>query len=335
MTQDIGTSCVDTGVAVSGANSVPKVEPALSGFRPMLSAKFGDADVADLESALSRLHYPLLASPKLDGIRVVCHPQLGPVTRTLKPVPNHHIRTLLSLPILNYLDGEVIVGDHTASDYSFQRTTSAVMSRDGILPFTYVVFDCFRFPTFPFTDRQADYVERCRQNQLLYVTPLAQMLISHPKGVLNYEEACLAKGYEGAMLRSPASPYKFGRSTLKEEGLIKLKRFEDAEAEITGYTELTHNDNPPEADNFGLQRRSSHKANQRPGGTLGTLVVRGISPPFAGVPFEVGSGFDFATRDQLWGLRDTLPGKIITFKYQPHGVKDKPRSPIFKSLRHD
>jgi DNA ligase-1 len=300
----------------------------------MLSAKFGDSD-GDLESALSRLHYPLLASPKLDGIRVVCHPQLGPVTRTLKPVPNHHIRTLLSLPILNYLDGEVIVGDHTASDYSFQRTTSAVMSRDGIPDFKYLVFDSFRYPTLPFRTRHGSYFDTASLSPLPYIDCLLQIQVGSPKEVLKFEEACLSQGYEGAMLRSPQAPYKFGRSTLKEEGLIKLKRFEDAEAEITGYTELTHNDNPPEADNFGLQRRSSHKANQRPGGTLGTLVVRGISPPFTGVSFEVGSGFDFATRDQLWGLRDTLPGKTITFKYQPHGVKDKPRSPIFKSFRHD
>lgn len=328
-----GTSCVDTDVA----NSVPKVEqvPALSGFRPMLSAKFGDTDVA-LEDSLSRLHYPLLASPKLDGIRVVCHPQLGPVTRTLKPVPNHHIRTLLSIPILNYLDGEVIVGDHTSPDYSFQATTSAVMSRDGIPQFTYVVFDSFLNPSFSFKERLKFTAECVRTNRDIgFIEQVRQEPLDTPKEVLAYEAQCLENHYEGAMLRSPQAPYKFGRSTLREEGLIKLKRFEDGEAEITGYTELTHNDNPPEADNFGLQRRSSHKANQRPGGTLGTLVVRGISPPFAGVSFEVGSGFDFATRDQLWGIRDTLPGKIITFKYQPHGVKDKPRSPIFKGFRHD
>jgi len=39
------------------------------------------------------------------------------------------------------------------------------------------------------------------------------------------EEKFLKEGYEGIMARSPHAPYKVGRSTLKEQGLLKIKRF--------------------------------------------------------------------------------------------------------------
>lgn len=47
-----------------------------------------------------------------------------------------------------------------------------------------------------------------------------------------YKEKCLSEGYEGVMVRDPAGPYKCGRSTEREGWLLKIKRFEDAEAEV-------------------------------------------------------------------------------------------------------
>ena len=37
-----------------------------------------------------------------------------------------------------------------------------------------------------------------------------------------YEERCLEQGYEGVMLRDPNGLYKFGRSTMREQGLIQV-----------------------------------------------------------------------------------------------------------------
>lgn len=47
-----------------------------------------------------------------------------------------------------------------------------------------------------------------------------------------YKEKCLSEGYEGVMVRDPAGPYKCGRSTVREGWLLKIKRFEDGEAEV-------------------------------------------------------------------------------------------------------
>ena len=122
----------------------------MSTFKPLLSAK---ADRADL----GRLSYPLLASPKLDGIRaVVLDGQL--VSRTLKPIPNDFIRNALSRPCLDGLDGELIVGSPTDPDI-YLKTNSAVMSKSGDPAFTYYVFDIHNMPA-KFSDRLAELSEQ-------------------------------------------------------------------------------------------------------------------------------------------------------------------------------
>jgi len=51
--------------------------------------------------------------------------------------------------------------------------------------------------------------------------------------------------------------------------------------------------------------------------------------------FKVGSGFTDEQRNEVWVNASKYIGATITFKYFPHGVKDKPRSPIFKGFRVD
>src|SRR5690606_5448014 len=82
-----------------------------------------------------------------------------------------------------------------------------------------------------------------------YSDPLEEheFVICHtPQEVLEYETHCLKMGYEGLILRNPDAPYKFGRSTLKEGSLLKLKRYEDAEAIVVSLEEAMHNDNEAE-----------------------------------------------------------------------------------------
>ena len=97
-------------------------------LKPMLCATVTD---------ISKLRYPYLASPKLDGIRCLIHNGTA-VSRNLKPIRNKYIASCLKgLPPL---DGELIVGDPTAPD-CFNRTSSGVMSADGEPDFKYYVFD--------------------------------------------------------------------------------------------------------------------------------------------------------------------------------------------------
>jgi DNA ligase-1 len=155
------------------------------------------------------------------------------------------------------------------------------------------------------------------------------VLIRNRSHLDRYEAICLEKGYEGVMVRDPHGLYKFGRSGKTDKWLCKIKRFEDAEAEIIGVVEQMRNDNPQTLDHLGRNKRTSHKANKVPKGTLGTLVCRLPS----GVEFEIGTGMDDLQREDMWVAPPI--GKIVKFKFQPTGIKDKPRFPVFLGIRED
>ena len=102
-----------------------------SQFKPLLSSTY---------KLQTTLRFPYLASPKLDGIRCIVLDGV-PVSRSLKIIPNKHIQQLLSLPALNGLDGELIIGSPTAED-AFRATTTVVMSHaKEVADFVYWVFD--------------------------------------------------------------------------------------------------------------------------------------------------------------------------------------------------
>lgn len=142
----------------------------------------------------------------------------------------------------------------------------------------------------------------------------------------------VALGYEGIMIRAPWGSYKFGRSTVNQGLLGKVKRFEDTEGTIVGFEELMHNENEAEINELGYQERSHAMAGQVPGNTLGSLVV---SHPDWEETFGIGTGFSADERLTLWQNRDTLNGQKVKFKHQPSGAKDKPRFPVYLGLRKD
>lgn len=285
-------------------------------MKPMLAGTVKDT---------SRLVYPIVASPKLDGVRaLVVDGQL--MSRNGKLIPNLYTQQLFAHPAFNGLDGELIVGDPTRPD-AFRVTSSAVMSSSGAPRVKFHVFDDFK----------ADYGFYVRARMLKKrvadfpsnFTVVEQRLLRNEHELLQYEEECLSAGYEGVMIRTPDGPYKQGRSTDREGYLLKLKRFSDAEAQIIGFEEKMHNANDRDA----AGKRTSHKAGLEPMNTLGALVVRGINGPYKEVEFNVGTGFDDAGREQAWAMRPQLLGAIIKYKFFPTGSKDAPRFPTFLGFR--
>lgn len=132
------------------------------------------------------------------------------------------------------------------------------------------------------------------------------------------------------MLRHPDGPYKHGRSTAKEGWLLKVKRFEDSEARIIGFSELMHNANEAKRNELGHLERSSKKAGKQGAQVLGSFIVKDLK---TGVEFDIGTGFTASQRQELWNVGDNLLGRIIKYKSQPTGVKDKPRFPVFLGFR--
>lgn len=293
-------------------------------FKPMLAGK---------APALADLRYPVFTSPKLDGVRAIIRD--GRVlSRNLLEIPCPTVQELFGDSRFNGFDGELIVGPPVAKD-AFRRTSSIVMSHDAVdtrlASIVFHVFDDWSHDgTF---DERYDSIRKriSKSSKIFSVVPHARLANVHM--VQTMEELYVGDGYEGLMIRDPQGAYKFGRSTTKEGGLLKLKRFEDMEAEVIGFKELKHNDNEDRTGGLA-QRRSSKKEGKRGGQVLGAFQVRGLSGPFQSVEFDVGTGLSHDDRVAFWEAQGGLLGKILKCRYFPLGSKDKPRFPVFLGFRH-
>lgn len=288
-------------------------------FRPMLACK----------AEFSKIKYPVFASPKLDGIRAtVVDGKL--LSRTLKPIPNRHIYSQLSNDKLEGLDGELIVGSPT-SKTCYTDSVSNVMAHDKMPNYTYYVFDDHSNPTATYRFRR----ERLLDNFNGWINSpqiclLEQNLISCEDDLLAYEATKVAEGYEGVIIRNPCAKYKFGRSTVNEGALIKIKRFEDSEAEIIGFDEEMLNGNEAQTNELGRTKRSTAAQGLVGKQTLGAFRVRDC---VSGVEFSVGTGLTAAERQQFWNRQDDFRGKILKYKFFAVGVKVAPRHPVFLGMR--
>lgn len=259
-------------------------------MKPMLAATIKDT---------AALQFPLLASYKYDGVRAIVVDGVV-LSRSGKPIPNAHVQQLFSNG--EFLDGELIAGSPTAKD-AFRTTTSAVMSGDGEPDVGFYVFDHIEHPLRPFLDRV----------QLIHkapnVVPVAQTFIASTQDLLEFERTALEAGYEGVMLRAPSAKYKNGRSTLREQGLMKLKRFADAEAVVVGVEELVR------------------EKVTGPTGLLGALICEGKD----GTIFQIGTGFSLEERESFW--RNNMIGKTVKYKHFEVGDYGLPRHPVFLGVR--
>jgi DNA ligase-1 len=283
--------------------------------KPMLAGKCED---------INTLTFPVLATPKLDGIRCLVIKGKA-VSRKFKLIPNDHIRTTIESIGIDGLDGEIMVEGRSFNDLS-----GDVRRKDGKPDFYYAVFDrvtsCGGLSQ-PYSARMTALAMIKLPDVCRKVLPES---IRDVTALQVFEAKYLAQGYEGVMVRSPGSPYKCGRSTTNEGYLLKIKRFEDDEAVVVFFEEEMQNNNPAEKDAFGRTERSSCKANLVGKGTLGKLCC--TSPKWP-KEFDIGTGFDAATRLKLWNERSKLIGSIVKFKHQPSGAGERPRFPVFLGFR--
>lgn len=291
----------------------------MTDFKPMLACK----------AKPDKLKFPLFVQAKLDGIR--CSIVNGrALSRTLKEIPNREIFRALSRPEFEGLDGELIVGDPTAKD-AYRQTCSYVMAADKTGgDWTFHVFDRWNSP--------ASFEQR--YESLGCVTAEPRCAVVHWVRALDadhlerIEAALIHAGHEGVILRDPSGLYKFGRASVTKSELLKLKRFDDFEAEIVGIEEEMHNANEAKTNALGRTERSSAKAGKVGKGSLGKFICKGLTD-FQGVEFGVGTGFSRAERQAFWaaGAGGRLNGQVIKVKYFATGVKDLPRFPTFLGFR--
>lgn len=283
--------------------------------------------VAIEETDFDRILFPIYGAPKIDGFRCVLGKQ--PLTSRLTPFPNKaFVKELSGLLPEPLIDSEVVVGKRSGKGV-LGRTSSGLTTRDGPLPdFT---LWCFDTP-------QVGYVKRDRialTQQIVrdlghpQVRFLKHTLIADRSHLDDYLDEHLSLQFEGIILYGVNGHYKFGKGTLREQVMLKIKPFDTEEGRITGWFEEQENTNEAKREATGKLKRSSAKAGKRAKGTLGGFILRDCK---MGVPVRVGGGFTKDQRENLWRMIQEgwdPTDELVRYKKQRVGEKDKPRHPGF------
>lgn len=284
-------------------------------MNPLLAGKISLDD-------LPRLRYPLWLAVKLDGIRARVT-QDGLMSRRNILIPNRHVQHVAQAWPLG-LEGELMV------DGPRRAVSSAIMSRDGEPDFTFNAFDIAR-PSMEFKS----YKDRLRimydltvplWDEGVRVIGLAMVQTAEETHAMAMD--WIGKGAEGVVLRDPTGIYKRGRSSLREQLMLKLKLADDTEATVIALNEEMENLNAE--DERG--RRHGFKEGKFGKGRLGSVDCRFDD----GAEFNCGSGFDADERELFWQQPELLLGKRITVQHEM-GRADgqRPSFPVFKGLRED
>jgi len=270
----------------------------------------------------TEIPYPCLVSAKLDGIRgMILDGKL--VSRSLKPIPNRYVQTMLADPLFEGLDGELTLRN---DPHNFNANQSAFMSHDGKPDFVFNVFDDRTTHEGSALRRKAHMVGRVqelRNNGCRYMEFCRQYLLKSSTEVRDMYNSARSQGYEGLIIMHPEKPYKFGRSTLKQQISLKLKPCNDAEAVIIGMEELMRN----------LDAGNSHKKeNMVPGEMMGAVI--GVMTD--GTVMKCGTGFTHEQRREIWTNFSKYKGQKFTYKFmETFPDTGAPRSPVFKGMRYE
>ena len=198
----------------------------------------------------------------------------------------------------NALDGELWLGRN-----QFAATFSIVSKLQPIdHEWQQIQYHIFELPNAPgtFTERIRAMQLLLQQHQSPYLALIPQFRIASKDKLLLKLQQLEHQGAEGLMLHHQDALYTTGRSS----HLLKLKSFQDTEAEVIGY---------------------------RPGkgkyqGMVGALVVKTQD----GKTFAIGSGLTDALREHPPAI-----GSMVTYRYNGYTNKGIPRFARFLRVRQD
>lgn len=296
---------------------------------PILAASLLDPETehtdTEIMDALKKLKYPVLLTTKKDGIRALKASNL--VSRRLKLIPNDSIRKR-AMRIPSGFDMELY--NPTLPYYEIE---SRVMSQK------HEKEDEIEFHCLDLWNSPHGYGTRMAELDLMVAElNVSDVIFEMPKLCLNAEDVMKhilrveSVGGEGVCFRSPNGRYKNGRSTLKEQLLVKFSRYVRSEAKIVGFEEQTANCNTANVNALGYTERSSHQHRLLGKNTLGAFIV-----DWNGQRMTVGTGVGLTEelRQKVWDNREEYIDKLMVIKHKACGMKIKPRSPIMIGFRSE
>ena len=292
-------------------------------IRPMLAAQkyreagdlWGELHLKVVQRHLDEDGF-LYGQPKWDGMRAILWDGEAK-SRSWKPLANQALQCFAQdHPELKGLDCEVFSG-HSYAPSSFRESMSGVRSHDGSGVLTLVYFDHIlqaaqfyhhrmQYAADVVTDIYQEYVGN-EYHIIAMQCPTKQLRTL--EDIFAYEEECIAKGFEGAIVRRPYKPYKYNRATALGGELIKVKRRDYVDAIVEGVEQRYENQNEAKISELGYTTRSSSKEGKVPIDMLGALHIRILNGPLAGTVQKCGV-FRGLTHDDLrslWINQDTDP----------------------------
>uniref|UniRef100_A0AB74UMH2 DNA ligase n=1 Tax=Caulobacter phage BL57 TaxID=3348355 RepID=A0AB74UMH2_9VIRU len=321
-------------------------------FKPYKRFRIALADTDSVKPSefATRIQFPCYGSFKKDGVRAAVspvHPDLiehafthteagwvverdhadmvgHAITRSLKYIPNLHVRRLLStLP--HGLDGEI--GILTDGKLNFRGSTSAVMTQEGEPDIRFYVFDHFLAP-----GGKGERLSALRSLEM--DLPPWAILLEH-RLLNNAEEAmamyleALANEDEGLIFSAIDGPYKPNRSTVLEGYYVKAKDKADLEGVCVGVYEEKANTNAATIDERGYTKRSTHKAGKVAKGIAGGLLV--AFPEWPGKLARVASGLNAKQKAEFY--ENPPIGQFVKMSYALAGDYELPRHGVFEGIR--
>ena len=292
--------------------------------------------------------FPVLAQPKIDGVRAL---NIGGrlTGRSLKTFKNRYVTARYSSPFLVGLDGEMACERDNHPDLC--RITSSALGTIQGTP--YVLWHLFDYVTAETMNMPYRLRYQALYRRLMELKDIAPDLAAHLRLVplievdtmgylLALDESWLSQGYEGTILRHPERPHKQGRSTIREGGLLRIKRFVDFEFVVDEIIEGEENQNEAQVNELGKTFRTSHQENKVANSMIGAMIGRTTTVVKDGstVLFEKGQEVRVSAgcltheqRRHFFINQDLFKEQIHKAKFFPKGIKDKPRFPTWQSFR--
>jgi len=280
------------------------------------------------------LQFPLLASYKLDGVR--CIFKDGQMySRALKQFPNIKLReSFSSLMKLSKIKDIILDGELLAKSLTFNELSGLTRQLDKELPID-LFFYCF----------DAIYNKDFMMSFRTRTSFLDVAEINHPRlklveqwSILKGEdinplyENALAWGCDGLILRDPDGRYKFGRGTIKEGLIYKMKPFQTFDSKIIGIIQATEVREGAEKKINELGRSvTSKKKDDR------ILIEKAAAfiVMYKGKELKVTIAMTDEEKEEVWKNQKKYIGKYIEYKGMLVGSKNLPRHPVFIRFRKD
>ena len=273
-------------------------------MRPLLAPQ---DDPIKNKSFFQKLVYPMLVSPKIDGIRGL---SLDVATsRTGKALANLEVQS--NMARCKDIDAEITDGEPTGP-FVMKRAQSYVRSVYKEGDFRAHVFDYVGpgYSEMPFYERLEYAHELCSGVDKFY--PVLHEMCEDYEQLLTIEDRYLTLGYEGLMMRNPMGGYKNGRATMRDCIIWKLKRFVDEEMTVVRLETVQHNNNSAFTDELGFTKRSTHQGNKVAGDMVGVYIC--LNSELRAVRVAPGS-FDHQERREHMIAPHLIVGTPLTVRH--------------------